>query len=312
MTCACQLIIFRLVPLNTKSMNSNPHTPTASHRSSDENELHRNLNHAASSVNSTPITPRVFYAGDFLNSDSISPSEINASHQDSSLANLPRLPHLLNADDFVNGRPPLHPYARDVDFGRSGDGLPSPYSDGSSDGSCDTRPVDVFIDGVRTSPFRDRDGEDELLIPARAVQAELNNAAGDDNNVPPIITADTVNHAFDLISNNPLRKLMRLKGWTKAQIAEAKAQDNSENISNYIANVIDLPFCFNKYQKSFTDCRCVAAIDRALIPNITDMLSKLLFFFFFLRLMLTLSPFFCSLFCTSAERDSPNSAEGAT
>ena len=151
MTCACQLIIFRLVPPNTKSMNSNPHTPTASHRSSAENELHRNLTHAASSVNSTPITPRVFYAGDFLNSDSISPSEINASCQDYSLANLPRLPHLLNADDFVNGRPPLHPYARDVDFGRSGDGAMSPYSDGSSDGSRrDTRPMDVFIDGVRT------------------------------------------------------------------------------------------------------------------------------------------------------------------
>ena len=137
-------------------------------------------------------------------------------------------------DDFVNGCPPLHPYARDVDFGRSGDGAMSPYSNGSSDGSHrDTRPMDVFIagvppfrdpavdfgrsgdgtrspsSGVRTSPFRDHDGEDALPIPARAVQAELNNAAGDDNNVPPIITADTVNHAFDLISNNPLRKLMR-------------------------------------------------------------------------------------------------------
>jgi hypothetical protein len=93
------------------------------------------------------------------------------------------------------------------------------------------------------------------------------------NNDPPI-TAAVIKHAHELISSNPLWKIMCFKDWTPVQVSAMKEQDNSEEVYNFIVNLVEFPFCFNKYQKLFTDCQCLAAVDRALLPSIADMLNQ--------------------------------------
>ena len=194
--------------------------------------------------------------------------------------NLPRLPYLINADQFINAPPPRSPYAhgtRDVVCGGSGGDSSSPYADGSSDMDSSLPPINVFIDGERRSPFADRSVNEAPPNVGGIFEDDRRNITGVINNVPPI-TAAVIEHALELISSNPLRKMMRLKGWTPVQVAAMKEQDNSEEVYNFVVNLVELPFCFNRFQKSFTDCQCLAAVDRVLLPSISDMLSKFLFY----------------------------------
>jgi hypothetical protein len=267
-------------------MNSN--IPTTSHGSYDVNHPPRSP-HAAAPINTTPIAPRVTTAGELLNNncDSIAVAdtaprlllERTPPSASRCFVNLPRLPYLINADDFINARPPRPLYAqgiRDVAHGGSGDDSSLRDGDGSSDEASFIPPVDVFINGERQSPCADRSVDDGSFNVGVAVGDNQQIVDEDINNDAPI-TAAVIQQARALISSNPLRKMMRLKGWTPAQIAAAREQDNSEVVLNYVVNLADLPFCFNYYHKLFTDCRCLAALDRILLSNITDMLSKFLF-----------------------------------
>jgi hypothetical protein len=102
------------------------------------------------------------------------------------------------------------------------------------------------------------------LLQLEFLEDELPNAADATTNDPQI-TADTIEYAHDLISNNPLWKMMHLKGWTPQQLAAAKSQDNSEEIYNFIVNLINLPFCFNKDQKSINIRSHLLIVDALLL-----------------------------------------------
>ncbi len=68
--------------------------------------------------------------------------------------------------------------------------------------------------------------EDVAHNVAGIFEDEVSEAAGITNDDQPI-TAATIKHAHELISTNPLQKMMYLKGGTSQQLA-AKAHDSSE------------------------------------------------------------------------------------
>jgi hypothetical protein len=119
------------------------------------------------------------------------------------------------------------------------------------------------------------DGDDDAAMSDHASNED------DDGN----INLQLIEYAYKLVSEYPLRKVVRKKGWKEQRILEASQIDHSEAMQRYVARLCDLPCCFNRVNKSFTDCNCLKQIQEEQLGSISAMLGKqnvsVFFIFFF-------------------------------
>ena len=130
-------------------------------------------------------------------------------------------------------------------------------------------------------PLVDANGNANYIVEGGNVPPPLNDVfenfdetASVENDADPHVHCDAT-FARHLTTNHPMKKIERKKHFHKELSLEAK-QQAMEQIADYIRELFNLPFCFNRDGNWFSKCTCLKSIilDHDSLNAMSAMLCK--------------------------------------